>query len=44
MSRGYQTHLSGFQHQGSNAQRYTSASGFASRAPLYPIGPTLTQP
>lgn len=24
--------------------RYTSTTGFGQRAPLYPIGPTLTQP
>ena len=40
----YQT-TSNFGMQPGNSQmRYTSSTGFGQRAPLYPIGPTLTQP
>ena len=39
----YQTHTS-FNSQPHSQFRYTSTTGFGQRAPLYPIGPTLTQP
>ena len=40
----FQTHT-GFNSQSTQNQfRYTSSSGFGQRPPLYPIGPTLTQP
>lgn len=42
MNRGFQSQYGGFNQ--SSQQRYTSSNGFNQRSPLYPIGPTLTQP